>query len=470
MFHDLPPEIVNLIIEKLTAKEAIPASTVSKNFLSYIQHTLWKRARAKSYEDFLVRVEPLDEWLKWSILDEQNTLAFAEETQKILRLPKDQRFKFLDDKVVYAIRHHPDASILEPAMLNDIWIIALREKLIRPEHIAAITDTLRTSNLSYNAVKLLRNKLITPDLLMALPFNCNKYFYNLNALIALGEGLVRPEQLTKMHNLHYLEPLLHHDNGLLALRDKLITLEQADTMKNRFYLNYLLSDNGIIALHEGLITPEQAAAMRNEHYLKYLLSDNGLIALREGLITPKQAASMSSEYYLENLLSDLGIVALREKLITAEQASVTINLHDIFDLLVNKMPKKIQILLDRSGHIDRGSPEAYAFIRQSLIAYSQADVGKPLAATARFLAGAWSTYNCVTVGQLLLKDEYSTFDQKSLKNFFAELKNIIDFKTLNKEDDLYAILIVAKPLVQVDICLTEAKGEKLDSFSKRHKD
>lgn len=69
--------------------------------------------------------------------------------------------------------------------------------------------------------------------------------------------------------------------------------EEAERLDN-LCLEALSSRNGITALCEGLITPEQVSRLPDDSSisLDWLLTEKGLSALREGLITAEQAIAM----------------------------------------------------------------------------------------------------------------------------------------------------------------------------------
>lgn len=122
--------------------------------------------------------------------------------------------------------------------------------------------------------------------------------------------------------------------------------------------------------------------------------------------------------------------------------------------------EKSHALLVRAAALQFNSPSAYAFVRSCFLEYSKAgkSLGVPLfAAAARLLARQWTTHGDI-ITKLLLKPEYATFDEKTLASFFKEMKEAnINLDTLNKEGDVYAILIVTKMITKVDFDTIEVK-------------
>lgn len=106
--------------------------------------------------------------------------------------------------------------------------------------------------------------------------------------------------------------------------------------------------------------------------------------------------------------------------------------------------------------VDKQTQAAFTFIHNAFMDYSKAYMGnETLASFARFFSGRWRNNYGSIVTTLLLKPEYSEFNETNLKQFYAELKQQIDINTINPYGDVYAMLLVAEELTDISFFATE---------------
>ena len=256
--------------------------------------------------------------------------------------------------------------------------------------------------------------------------------------------------------------LLRSDPGIVMLFEELLPFDYPAMKPDLKFLTYLFNDTNIIKLREKLITHEQILSIKIQTLL-LLLSSNKISTsvFVDKVITLEEVDRLVlTEYYFRD--------GDNERWCHDDQTVFRTNRRDVRSL-IDKLSKNIWALSEKSKNISQASPEAFAFIREQLVIYSRSDMGyELLAGVARFFTGFHSHHGDL-VAKLLLKDEYARFDKKTFEDFIAELKNIVDFKTVSKKGTLYAILTVAKKLTQIDFHTIAAKDVKLEAaIVKRH--
>ena len=198
----------------------------------------------------------------------------------------------------------------------------------------------------------------------------------------------------------------------------------------------------------------------NPDFLKYI---NDMLSLSTGPLDAAVNSHFSKFCVFANLQGLLETLALKstapridEKTELSTSAAPTPTTP-----LDAPLSEKAKTLVVKAKGIAPNTPDAYEFIRQCFLSYSKANMGTPfLAKAARFLSS--QVHHGEPMAQLLLKPDYTIFDETKLKSFLAELKNNIDQNQINREGDLFAILTVAKRLTGVDFYSIEVK-EKLGS-------
>jgi len=122
------------------------------------------------------------------------------------------------------------------------------------------------------------------------PSHLQALLSNPTGIVALHKKWLTPEQANEME-FWRLKALLDPETGFRALEERLITPEKAIELPYALFIR-LFIPKGILALREGLITPEQVSKFTFQGNLSSLLTEEGLKALREKTVTPEDGVKL----------------------------------------------------------------------------------------------------------------------------------------------------------------------------------